>query len=203
MTYRVRFCLLLCFVEICISFCFFSCKMCQIWKKVILLLYQCPTNFWVINVQTNDGNSDLHGWFNKEVHLPSISEIFFCDSFSIIFWSHWILATSATFSASEKINWCILFHRINRFSQIYLYVENVHSKHPSFAVLIFKNVVLSSHILLDRLTKIVALNSLMIFWFGLQKVSHYTELDSDLHHNCQVQEWDSNQYLNWNLHLWT
>ena len=133
--------------------------MCQIWTKVILLLYQCPTNFWVINVQKNDGNSDLYGWFNKEVHLPSISEIFFCDSFSIIFWSHWILATSATFSASEKINWCILFHRFNRFSQIYLYVENVHSKHPSFAVLIFKNVVLSSPILLDRLTQTVALNS--------------------------------------------
>jgi len=35
---------------------------------------------------------------------PSISAIFFSDSFSMIFWSHWIFATSATFSASVYAN---------------------------------------------------------------------------------------------------
>lgn len=36
-------------------------------------------------------------------HIPSIWEIFFCDSFSVIFCSHSILETWAFFSASKKI----------------------------------------------------------------------------------------------------
>lgn len=35
-------------------------------------------------------------------HIPSIWEIFFCDSFSVIFCSHSILETWAFFSASKK-----------------------------------------------------------------------------------------------------
>lgn len=44
-------------------------------------------------------------------HIPSIWEIFFCDSFSVIFCSHSILETWAFFSASKKVqNFMYLVH---------------------------------------------------------------------------------------------
>lgn len=44
-------------------------------------------------------------------HIPSIWEIFFCDSFSVIFCSHSILETWAFFSASKKVqNFKYLVH---------------------------------------------------------------------------------------------
>ena len=74
------------------------------WLRAAQMIVQ-PKNYTILQLESSSGNIPSWSWPNQSsCDWPSISAIFFSDSFSMIFWSHWIFDTSATFSASEAVN---------------------------------------------------------------------------------------------------